>query len=1729
MPATAINDPVGGESLVGTEPQLDQYTSETCWRERLNMFTGRTLSDTALDSEQLYRAGLLATLGQSVTAGTVKGLALSLDATGTVLTLTPGYGIMATGEDVVLNTPIKTPIAALTVINASETALTAWQAAKDSPFAGVLLLRPVVAQVSGQQMDTGGLPAIVSGNLGASCSQDPLEFPFDDWQIADAYQLVFFPWPAGAASLPLPPPTPSETLRNRLAYTIFEAESMLGTDDVLPWASFGVPVGLIAFDTSSAWKPLFLDCASVVRTGGLTRRRSVIPSQPTALTQWLPATIYLAGDYVIDPSGHAQVAQSATGKTGLAPPGWGRNFGDDTIDGSITWKQNGPVSWSPNTTIKTGQFILDQNGYRQTVLTEGVTGPTQPDWSGVYLPTSDGTVVWVNDGSGAQPMVQPAQAQAQVYQLAEQIRQMLASGVPVNNLCQHFLTMPPSGILPVSAVDLVSHKAPWLPPNWSLSAAPVKLEELQAALETGMRLAPIAAANAAPTNANDLEPVEILVPLPDAVYDPDILVVETVAPAFQQAVDAAETARNLTLQQLSTVQQEVNSLALAIGPNTAQNPNLIDIDAGLLPGELTARQTPPPYTPQASETFGTVLQSTWRASASYSVGDFVVDGNGSLQVAQSAGESGPAQPATWQTAAGLTTTDNKVTWLRNGPWAWQPNTAYVTGQFIVDPQGVRHSVTEAGTSADSAPSWNDTAGGATKDGIVWHNGGKELWKPDTLYAAGELILDATGNIQLVQTGGISGDSVPNWNPNLGQATGDSAVVWQNLGHSGWQANTSYTTGQAILDSNGHIETALVGGTSGPTAPNWTPDAAGNCQDTAVTWSNAGTMHWQSSPAYKAGSILLDSNGNLQTTVAGGQQGRLAPVWSTTPGAATLDERVTWICMAFQSTDVRNVQANTPSTAPFVDAATNDANPVVKSLLSASDQAMLTAGGAGIQALITSLNARIASVNDLLDTAFLTTQTDIYRYRQNVLGATAATALATSPVLATIATGDTSSITAENLQGYVQSLLGTTTTTTTGGNSTTSTSTNLPIYKGITVERAPVGVYGSTLQHINLMELSGTGKALASPRAQAVQQSLTDVAKTAIAYPLSQNIASPALRETLNPSVNYTSPTQILVSDKNVQVVPQNIVGESPLVGAQLNLRTLTVAQRLQQSPSQEALFYSIANRLNFLQSLQALRMPSEDPYLVTADLQLVVDGTPTGSTPQGVQPAANNNGPTATPTSFYYWSAWLAGGAAQTNVVSAIQSPYVAADSSEATLYSVGIRVLEQHVVFLRALEARVQQYATFVSLCQTALSNMQGDIQQAQTYLTQLGNSLHQERQNVSFTTALLADEQARVASVNAQRRQVLTTQVPLVAYTRARTLQATDTAPSRQLLPASIANPVPALLQQTVAVPPELREIISQLREAPVNWLPAAAAQVPRLQRPIELQQLALDVQSRASLLAQAPELPSSAAGEAGVYASAISRVYSSNQSAFRSFIQQRNSFQPSLLNSMSWSSQVFTLQNNAALNDLVTSSASYTEVSNTVTLLIQQISSVATGLYTRISAELPIDRLAWAEYLSGPGASVALQSLAILPTWNALGYTDRQQMQMLVDWLFQQIDNTNPQAMAFMSDVVRTAILLASDVPVDTVIASGIIQRVQPILGNPVKLNLTSDRIAAGMFVNLYSGGSLAARAVVSDLDASTVTANFTEVYNPGSFLETTAVAHITAQAPLAVAMRSAFGAS
>jgi len=787
MSATLIQNASPGEDLIGIEPELLQQV-DAGWLHRLSLFTGRTLTAPALESEQLYRAGRLAILGQSVTQGVVKGLQLSADLTATdpALQVTAGYGISAAGEDIALQRTLRTTLGSLLVIDPQTGAVidTFPNYSKNpanTAFAGVLVLQPITGQVSGAAVDTGTPPLIVSGNLTASCGQDPDEYAFEDWQIVDGVRLVLVAWPASPASLALPPASPAASWRNRLVYTIFNAEMALALDDRLPWDMLGVPLALVGFDNT--WKPQFVDCSAVVRAGGLPRIRYVLPAQPALTSSLL--------------------------------------------------------------------------------------------------------------------QVQPALAQARVTQLTEQLGASLAftSFVPT------FAWLPPCGVVPASAMDFVNRIGLWFPSNWNLTVGPVYQEEIETALLTGM--------TAQPLDVTQNESVEVLIPLPDALYDPDILIQETVDPAFQAAIDSATQELEAVLQHRDAIQQEANTLSQVLTGAAQAPPD--DPDAGLTAAEIALRG------PQVF----TLAAGTHSITA-------VLGG---------------------VTSAVLVETVSAAT-------------ANVTISSSLNPSVSTQAVTFTATVSPSTASGNvQFLDGATVLGTVAPSNGVAVLSIASLAAgshsvtasyAGDKNNPASVSAILVQTVAAAASSITLSSSLNPSALGQSVTITATASSSSATGSVQFMDGATSLGA----PVPLSGGVA--TLQVYVP-AANETFGTAASSGGYVSEDYQklvtdaANPPY---TLTTDGNGNPLTTPL--------PL--------------------FNADDMNDMAQN------------------------------------GIQHFINRINGKLASANDLLDLAFLTTQSDIYRFRQYVLGTSDATALAVSPIAAQIATGESAAVTASNLQSYLSSIL-----------------------------------------------------------------------------------------------------------------------------------------------------------------------------------------------------------------------------------------------------------------------------------------------------------------------------------------------------------------------------------------------------------------------------------------------------------------------------------------------------------------------------------------------------------------------------------------------------------------------------------------------------------------------------------------------------------------------------------
>src|SRR5260370_35964084 len=99
---TALN-PFEGERVIGLSPP--PAAEITDWNRRLNLFSGRALTSQALTVEQNGVAGRFVLRGQMVSPCVVVGLEIALNQDKSSLSIATGFGITASGEDVIVPLP----------------------------------------------------------------------------------------------------------------------------------------------------------------------------------------------------------------------------------------------------------------------------------------------------------------------------------------------------------------------------------------------------------------------------------------------------------------------------------------------------------------------------------------------------------------------------------------------------------------------------------------------------------------------------------------------------------------------------------------------------------------------------------------------------------------------------------------------------------------------------------------------------------------------------------------------------------------------------------------------------------------------------------------------------------------------------------------------------------------------------------------------------------------------------------------------------------------------------------------------------------------------------------------------------------------------------------------------------------------------------------------------------------------------------------------------------------------------------------------------------------------------------------------------------------------------------------------------------------------------------------------------------------------------------------------
>ncbi|HEY2294739.1 MAG TPA: hypothetical protein VGM86_28895, partial [Thermoanaerobaculia bacterium] len=635
---------------------------------------------------------------------------------------------------------------------------------------------------------------------------------------------------------------------------------------------------------------------------------------------------------------------------------------------------------------------------------------------------------------------------------------------------------------------------------------------------------------------------------------------------------------------------------------------------------------------------------------------------------------------------------------------------------------------------------------------------------------------------------------------------------------------------------------------------------------------------------------------------------------------------------------------------------------------------------GLEGLIRRLAGKISQANDKIDLSFLHLQTEIYRVRQILLGSVVGTRLATSPVLADIAQGESVRVTQENIAKVFEA-----------GKAQT---------KLATAQKTPVKRTAFVADTI--------------PSSRIASEIL--LAKTATPAPAREVTARMALSTTAVASPIREDVGAFELTPAAVAAVPDDVRQQSPLPGAALDFRNLSVAERLSVPPAQQAQDFALANQLQIFSGL-------DDLGLVVDDLEVPLYGVDT----------QHNN--VRTRQDALYKDV-------KGSLVTKILGQPKSVDADESNILGDAVAFQETASVFLRRLEGRVQLYQAALDACRAADTRILGSLAAARQRLAAIDRELAEARHDVTVALALLAEETQRVAGINDRRQQVLANHVPFLAYHRPRVAETLADTPVRSLAPPPPADPVPALLAQPSDPPPELREMVELLRKAPLRWFRFVRPLVVRFDRPDVLLNTLQLAQSRAVAdLAPAPRFLLTAApapAPASPAAEGTQKVLTAQRQTLVAQRTELAQLDLTVVARQTWKGAADVAGKVLALGDLVEAPHGRADVARLSARELEDILRVATGLWAGFATVLPALRLDWVERLSQFDAPFDLRRLSNLPRWEEIDVQERRTLQALVDWLFQRIDDGEPQAVATINDLVRVCLLLASHAPVDRIVA-------------------------------------------------------------------------------------------
>ena len=427
-------------------------------------------------------------------------------------------------------------------------------------------------------------------------------------------------------------------------------------------------------------------------------------------------------------------------------------------------------------------------------------------------------------------------------------------------------------------------------------------------------------------------------------------------------------------------------------------------------------------------------------------------------------------------------------------------------------------------------------------------------------------------------------------------------------------------------------------------------------------------------------------------------------------------------------------------------------------------------------------------------------------------------------------------------------------------------------------------------------------------------------------------------------------------------------------------------------------------------------------------------------------------------------------------------------DADPPALFSDAIRSLELTAAILRTLEGRIKEVREAADACRKVQVQIEQLIDAVEDRHKEVREALLEARHDVTVTTALIAEEQDRVRRVNARRQKILSEEVPFVAFHRSREVEAFDQVPVHDVEPAVSSTQISGLLSRPAPrAPEELQDAVELWHQAPAGWLDVLDRSLLQLQHLESLQAALLQLHHYASFV----PLPQK---ERSNTHKGIQLMMKARQESLGQRRKVALAFDASTVRNLSWKQAQARARQAMTIGDLLGGRGLRAKIAKEAATELDHIHNVAAHLYKGFGEVPAAIRALWVQRLSAFDEPISLRHLSTLPRWDEVGDGGSgdlpdpllpRELQAMVDWLYSRIDKKEPEAAELMSDLVRICLLLASHAPVGRILAGHVEEHTPIEYGRLLPIRLDPLHARVGMVALVLQNGRVKARAVVEDL--------------------------------------------